>query len=391
MRVKISGGATSQFGELWHVSPRDLVKRVVVEALKEAELSHKQINAIFVANMLSSSLGGQDHLGSFFAEELGLPVCAMKVEGACASGGLAMHAGVLGILSGHYEHVLVVGVEKMTDHAPSEVAQALMGAGSDSERQAGATFPALYALLARVHMEHYGTTETDLAYVAVKNHFHATLNPLSQFPFPVTVENVLASSSIADPLKLLDCSPITDGAAAVILSEDKQSASSADGQRTNNKKTVAIIASSVATDTLGLAERDNLTALKATQEAAQKAYTETGIGPKDVDVAEVHDCFSIAEILAMEDLGFVKKGEGGIVLREGKTRLGNPLVVNTSGGLKACGHPVGATGVKQVVEVYQQLMGRCGKRQVEKARIGLTHNVGGSGGTAVIHILQSFV
>lgn len=375
MKIYISGGATSKFGELWDVSPRDLVKKVVGEALKQSGLSSSQVGALFVANMLSGTLGGQDHLGAFFAEELGFSIPAMKIEGACASGGLAIHAGVLGILSGIYEHVLVVGVEKMTDHKPEEVARALMGAGSDEERQAGVTFPALYALLAKAHMEKYGTTEADLASVSVKNHFHASFNPLAQFPFPITIEQVLQSPRIASPLKLLDCSPITDGAAAVILS--------------NNKKTVSVIASTVATDTLGLAEREDLTTLKATQKAAKIAYEEAGVEPKDIDVAEVHDCFSIAEILAMEDLGFAKKGEGGKFIREGKTKLGNSLVVNTSGGLKACGHPVGATGIKQMVEIYQQLSGISGKRQVQNARVGLTHNVGGSGATAVIHILKS--
>lgn len=375
MKIYISGGATSKFGELWDVSPRDLVKKVVGEALKQSGLSSSRIGALFVANMLSGTLGGQDHLGAFFAEELGFSIPAMKIEGACASGGLAIHAGVLGILSREYEHVLVVGVEKMTDHKPEEVARVLMGAGSDEERQAGVTFPALYALLAKAHMEKYGTTEADLASVSVKNHFHACFNPLAQFPFPITIEQVLQSPRIASPLKLLDCSPITDGAAAVILS--------------NNKKTVSVIASTVATDTLGLAEREDLTTLKATQEAAKIAYEEAGVEPKDIDVAEVHDCFSIAEILAMEDLGFAKKGEGGKFIREGKTKLGNSLVVNTSGGLKACGHPVGATGIKQMVEIYQQLSGISGKRQVQNARVGLTHNVGGSGATAVIHILKS--
>ncbi len=381
-RVFILGGSTTKFGELWSRSPRDLVKECVSDALEEANLNLSAIEAIFVGNMLSGTLGGQDHLGAFFAEELGVSVPAMKVEGACASGGLAVHAGFTAVSSGLYKNVLVVGIEKMTDHKPEEVAKALMGAGSDTEREAGATFPSLYALMTCAHMEKYKTSEKDLAAVAVKNHYHASLNSHAQFTKTITIEQVLKSSIISQPLKLLDCSPISDGAAAAILSDNRQ-------QTTDNRKnTVSIIASAVVTDTLGLSERKDLTTIKAAVEASQKAYKIAGVTPKDIDVAEVHDCFTIAEIIAMEDLGFFKKGEAAAAIRAGKTRLGGRPVVNTSGGLKACGHPVGATGVKQIVEIYRQLKGEAYKKQVKGARIGLTHNVGGSGATAVIHILK---
>ncbi len=378
MKVDILGAATTKFGELWSVSPRDLVREAVNGALEDAKINKEKIDGVYIGNMLSGSLGGQDHLGAFFAEELGLNVSAMKIEGACASGGLAIHAGVIAVLSGIYETVLVVGVEKMTDHAPSEVAKALMGAGSDVEREGGATFPALYALMARAHMEKYGTSKEDMAAVAVKNHYHASLNSHAQFRNQVTLEQVLKSPVIASPLKLLDCSPITDGAAAVILTKNK------------NKKNIQVIASVVATDSLGVAEREDLTTLKSTVLAAKNAFQMAGITPKDIDIAEVHDCFTIAEIIAMEDLGFFKKGEAAKAISIGKTKLGSGRpVVNTSGGLKASGHPVGATGVKQIVEIYQQLKGIAGSKQVSGAKIGLTHNVGGSGATAVIHILKS--
>ncbi|MBI3380204.1 thiolase domain-containing protein [Candidatus Gottesmanbacteria bacterium] len=391
MKVEIIAAATTKFGELWHRSPRDLAKEAVAGALIQAKINAKEIKALFVGNMLSSSLGGQDHLGAFFAEELKMTVPAMKIEGACASGGLAIHAGVMAVNSGLYDKVLVLGVEKMTDHKPEEVAQALMGAGSDMEREAGATFPALYALMARAHMDKYGTSEEELASVAVKNHYHASLNSHAQFRNTITVEQVLRSSMIASPLKLLDCSPITDGAAAVILTNNKKPVPTGrGGQITKSKKVINIIASAVATDTLGLAERKDLTTIYATVEASEKAYKEANIIPKEVDVAEVHDCFTIAEIIAMEDLGFFPKGQAGKAIKEGKTKLGKGSpVVNTSGGLKASGHPVGATGVKQIVEIYRQLKGIAGKQQVEGAKIGLTHNVGGSGATAVIHILRA--
>lgn len=380
MKMYVSGVATTRFGELWSASPRSLARIAVGGAVKDAGIDHSQIEALFVGNMLSGMLGGQEHLGAFFAEELGLSVPAFKIEGACASGGLAVHNAVNSLLSGQYETVAVLGIEKMTDHKPEDVAMALMGAGSEEERSAGATFPGLYALLARVHMHEFGTTERDLAAVAVKNHYHALHNPNAQFHSEITVEQVLKSSRIADPLKLLDCSPISDGAAAVVLT------------RKPSVRSVEIAASVVSTDTLGLAQRNSLTELAATKHASEKAYRKAGVTAKDIDVAEVHDCFTIAEILALEDLGFFPKGKAAQAITEGKTTLGKTrkLVVNPSGGLKGCGHPVGATGVKQIAELVEQLRGNAGARQVHNARIGLAHNVGGSGATAVVHILKKY-
>lgn len=376
MRINLIGASTTKFGELWHESPRSMVRQVVSDALHQAGITIAGIDAIYVGNMLSSSLGGQDHLGAFFAEELSTNVPAMKVEGACASGGLAVHAGITAVSGDLYNTVLVIGIEKMSDHKPEEVARMLIGAGSDPERECGATFPALYALLARAHMEKYGTTQEQMAAVAVKNHYHASLNSHAQFTRPITLEQVMESSVVASPLKLLDCSPITDGAAAIIISK-------------KIKSDVQIVASAVATDSLGLAEREDLTLLKATRLAGKKAYSMSNIAPSDIDVAEVHDCFTIGEILAMEDLEFFPKGQAGKAILEGKTTIGKGRpVVNTSGGLKACGHPVGATGVKQLVEIFNQLKGSAGKKQVEGAKTGLTHNVGGSGATAVVHILK---
>ena len=383
MNIYIAGVATTKFGELWQMSPRALAREAASKAITDADIDLTKIEALYVGNMLSGILGGHEHLGAFFAEELGLSVPAFKIEGACASGGLAIHNAVNSIAAGQYGTVLVLGIEKMTDYKPEEVATALMGAGTDEERSAGATFPGLYACLARAHTQKYGTTEVELAHVAVKNHFHAHRNPNAQFRNLITVEQVLHSPCIADPLKLLDCSPISDGAAAVVLTGNKKLIS-------KTAKAVRLVASAVGTDSLGLAQRKSLTELKATKDASARAYQAAGVGPKDIDVAEVHDCFTVAEILAMEDLGFYRKGQAAKAIAKEQTMLGKSadLVVNPSGGLKACGHPVGATGVKQMAEIVEQLRGSAGQRQVKGARVGLTHNVGGSGATAVVHILK---
>ena len=382
MKINILGAYSTKFGELWNISPRSLAKEAMTNALSMSGLKPSQIDALFVGNMLSGILGNQANLGPLLVEELGVQIPAFRIEGACASGGLALHNAINSLRAQQYKTVLVLGIEKMTDHSQDEITNALMAAGSDEERMAGATFPGVYALMARAYMQKYKITEEDLAAVSVKNHFHGALNPKAQFQTPITISDVMKSSKIADPLKLLDCSPISDGAAAVIISGEN-------GTR-RVKKPVHIIASEVATDTLSLHDRKSFTSLSSVVEASAKAYKKAGIRPSDIDVAEIHDCFSISEAIATEDLGFSEKGQGAKDIANGKRTLfkGN-IICNPSGGLKACGHPVGATGIKQIVEITEQLRGEAGKRQVEKVKIGLTHNVGGSGAVAAIHILQN--
>lgn len=391
MKIAILGIGSTKCGELWDISPRTLVRQAVAEAVADARIKSGAIESLYVGNMLSGILGDQENLGAFYAEELNLAgIPSFKVEGACASGGVAVHNAINALLAGIYNVCLVIGVEKMTDHKPEEIAKALMAAGHDEERTAGTTFPGLYALLARAHIEKYGTKEEELAAVAVKNHFHASLNPKAQFQFPVTIKQVLQSAYVAKPLKLFDSCPISDGAAAVIIAHTESPFYARWLKKSKKRQPVFITASSVATDTLGLAKRKDLTTLAATQKAAQKAYQQAGMTPKQISVAEVHDCFTIAEILAVEDLGFFKKGQAAKAISQGATKLGDPqLVVNSSGGLKASGHPIGATGVKQIVEIVTQLRGEARKRQVKKAKVGLAHNVGGSGAVAAVHILQT--
>ncbi len=377
MKIKVLGTGLTKFGELWDKDLLDLALDASNEAINDSQLTINQIDAVFVANMIHGKLTDQDHLGALVASSLGIKGASFRIEGACASGGLAVHLAIQSLLAGTYKNVLVVGAEKMTDASSSQISSALMGAGSETERKAGLTFPALYALMAKAHMQKYGTTRRHLASVSVKNHFHASMNEKAQFPFEVSMEKVLESPVISSPFTLFDASPITDGAGAVVLTSDSTQAG------------VFITGSSVATDTVDLASRKSLLEIAATKQASQKALAQAGVEIKDIKVAEVHDCFTIAEILAMEDLGFCKKGLGGDFVQKGHTRLGGKIPVNTSGGLKACGHPVAATGVKQIIEVTHQLQKRAGKRQVNGANVGLTHNVGGSGATVVVHVLQT--
>jgi acetyl-CoA C-acetyltransferase len=387
MSISVLGVATSKFGELWDISPRTLIKETYEEARMDAHVLSSQIDAVFVGNMLSGVLGNQENLGAFVAETLfqhNSAISAFKVEGACASGGLAVHNAVLSILSGQYKTVLVLGVEKMTDHSPGHVSSALMGAGSEGERISGLTFPGLYAMIARAYMNEFRITEKDLAAIPVKNHYHASFNEKAHYKKRISVDQVMTSPYVADPLKLLECSPISDGVSAVILSESGTTTRSA-------HRPVSIVASAVATGSLGLRDRTTLTSIRASKQAGHDAYTLAEIRPADIDVAEVHDCFSIAELIALEDMQLCKRGGSGAkAIARGEMTLGSSkkLVVNPSGGLKACGHPVGATGVKQIVEITHQIRGSAGKRQTLRADIGLTHNIGGSGAIAAVHILK---
>jgi len=382
-KVAIIGCGITKFGEHWKDGFRELAVEAGTKAIIDAQIEGDKIEEIFGGNMSAGRFIGQEHIGALIADQCGLNnIPATRVEGACASGGIAVRQAFLSILSGK-GCVIAGGIEKMTDIQMSKVATTLGGAGDQEwESFAGATFPGLYALMARRHMHDFGTTEEQLAKIAVKNHKNAVDNEIAQFRKEITVDTVLNSQIIADPLKLFDCSPITDGAAAVILGSE-------DFVKQNNiQDPIWITASMQASDTLALHDRKTITGLLASKIAAKKAYEMAEVTAKDISVAEVHDCFTIAEAMAYEDLGFIEKGQSGKAIDEGMFDLNSHLSVNTSGGLKACGHPVGATGIKQIIEIRNQLKGTCGKRQVRDARIGLTHNVGGSGATSVVHILR---
>jgi acetyl-CoA C-acetyltransferase len=364
--------------EHWDKSLRDLSLEAGALALKDSALEGKDIQALFIGNMSAGRFIGQEHLGALAADQAGLnPIPATRCEGACASGSIAFRKAYLAIKSGEYDIVMVGGSEKMTDIKGPDAIAALMGAGDQEwESSIGLTFTGLYALMARAYMRKYGLTREELALVPVKNHKHGLNNPCAQYRYEISVEQVLKSALIADPLRLLDCSPITDGSAALVLASERVA------KRFENP--VWVLGTGQASDTIALHNRRSITEIPATQIAARHAYKQAGLKPNDIDIAEVHDCFSIEEIFAYEDLGFADKGKGKELLLNKDAYVGGSIPVNTDGGLKL-GHPVGATGIKQIIEIVLQLRGRS-FNQVKDARVGLAHNIGGTGATAVVNI-----
>jgi acetyl-CoA C-acetyltransferase len=382
-RVAIVGVGYTRFGEQWERSLRDLSKEAGLLALADSKLDGRDIQAMYVGNMSAGRFIGQEHLGALAAEHAGLsPIPATRCEAACASGAMAFNTACVAIQSGRYDVVMAAGAEKMTDLKGTDAIATLMGAGDQEwESSIGLTFTGLYALMARRHMVQYGTTREQMAMVSVNNHRNGVLNERAQFRYEITVDQVLKSPMISDPLTLLDCSPITDGAAALVLASEEVA------RKLDNP--VWVLSSRQATDSLALHNRASLTELNSTKVAARKAYEEAGLGPGKIEVAEVHDCFSINEIMSLEDLGFCEKGLGGRFVEEGRIARDGEIPVNTTGGLKAVGHPVGATGVRQLADLVMQLRGRYGPLQVKGCKTGLALNVGGSGATAVVSILAN--
>lgn len=380
-RVAVVGAGYTKFDEHWEKSLRDLSTEAGGLALADAGIEGSEVQALFVGNMSGGRFVGQEHLGALAAEQAGLlPIPAVRCEAACASGATALMQAIHAVQSGRYDVVVAAGAEKMTDIKGAGAIAALMGAGDQEwETQIGLTFTGLYALIARAHMKQFGTTREQLAQVSVTNHENGALNPKAQLPFKISVQDVLESSMVADPLTLMDCSPITDGAAAVIIASERVA------KRFANP--VWVLGSGQASDTVALHARKSLVELAATKAAAKQAYAQAGLTPARVDIAEVHDCFSINEIVAIEDLGFCKKGEGGKFVERGGIARNGEKPVNTLGGLKSIGHPVGATGIRQVCDLVSQIRGTAGAAQVKGVERGLALNIGGSGATAVATIL----
>jgi acetyl-CoA C-acetyltransferase len=373
----------SQWGEVWRKSLRQLFVDAATNAIKNAGVDH--LDSLYVGCMSGGLFVGQEHLGALMADYLGMPgLPACRVESACASGGMAFRQAFLEVASGQSEIVMASGVEKMTDCSGDDATYALATA-ADQEYEVfhGATFPGLYALMAHAYMDRYGTTREMLSAVSVKNHHNGAMNPVAQYPFKVTAEQVAGSVMVADPLRVLDCSPITDGAAAVIVC-------SLDVAKKLGKPFIKVTASAVGTDTMALAQRKDMTTIKATTIASRKALQMAGKKIDDIKFAEVHDCFTIAELIISESIGKFEPGKGGEAVLAGETSLEGSFPINPSGGLKSKGHPVGATGVAQVIEVYKQLTGQAenGRQVPGEPRIAMTQNMGGTGASSAVHIME---
>lgn len=383
-RVYVAGVGATKIDEHWEVSLRDLMAEASRKAIEDAGLTKKDIQAVFVGNMSSGFLQGQEHLGSLLATWLGIPgVAASKVEAACASGGAAVHSAYLAVKSGVYDCALAVGVEKLTDVPTSDATSALiMAEDQEYVAFAGFSFVALNALVYKMYMKKYGANQEDIALFAVHDHKYAVGNPLAQYPRPVTLEEVLASPPVADPIRLLESAPLGDGSAAVLLCSEEKA------KELNRDVLIELAGSAVATDILSLHDRVDLTTLTATVRAKDAAFRQARIDVKDVDVLEVHDAFTVLGVIHLEDLGFASKGEGWRLLKEGQLEKDGKIPTNTMGGLKARGHPVGATGVYQVYDLVVQLRGEAGRNQVPDPEVGVAQNVGGVGGTVVVNVLR---
>jgi acetyl-CoA C-acetyltransferase len=380
--VAVIGAGKTPFGAFADRDLRSLTTEAIGKCLKDAKVSPGQIEAFFLGNFAGPSFVGQNHLAPYVASAAGIcGVPCTRFEAACASSGSAFFHAFSSVAAGLYDIALVGGVEKMTSQPTPKVTEILASAGDLSgEVRAGATFPALFAMIARRHMHQFGTTREHLASVAVKNHANGALNPDAHLRKVVTMEQALAGKPVADPLTLFDCSLISDGAAAVVLAPLERAAEF-------TSKPVRVLGISQTSDRVALDEKDDITTFPAVARAGAKAYRMAGATPSDIEFAELHDCFTIAEIIASEDLGFCKRGEGGPYCKDGHTSLNGSRPINTSGGLKAKGHPVGATGVAQICDIVMQIRGEAGQRQVAKHSLGLAQNLGGSGATCVVTIL----
>ena len=380
--VAVVGIGKTPFGAFPDRDLRSLAVEAGEKCLKNGHASPTQIDAFFLGNFAGPSFTGQNHLAPYISTALGIrDVPATRVEAACASSGSAFFHAWTGVASGVYHTVLVVGVEKMTSQPTPRVTEILSGAGDCAgEVKAGSTFASLFAMIARRHMYQFGTKREHLAAVAVKNHANGALNPDAQMRKVITLEQAMAGKPIADPLNLYDCSLISDGAAAVLLT-------AADRASEFTDKPVRVMGIAQASDYVALDQKPDITTFPAVRSASEKAYRMAGIGPADVQLAELHDCFTIAEIIAMEDLGFVARGEGGPYTAAGCTARNGARPVNTSGGLKSKGHPVGATGAAQICDLVLQMRCEAGERQVPRHAVGLAENLGGSGASCVVTIL----
>ena len=379
--VYVAGIGSTSFGKHVATPIESLAVEAAARALVESGVDRADIGALYLGNFISGPLNGKEVLAGIVGERLGLRnIPCTKVEGACASGGIAFRHAWIAVASGMCKAAIVVGVEKMTHASTAEVTSALNCAmDNENDGPSGLTFPGLFGLAWRVHAKSYGTTRDDVSAVVIKNKANGLKNPLAQMGSVLTHQQIRDSAMIADPLQMFDCCPASDGAAAIVLT-------SADLLGPSDHARVRVLASVQTSGSPRIANHPDLCSFEATVSAARKAYEQSGLSPADIDLVELHDCFSIAEIIDSEDLGLVPRGQGGKWAAEGRTQVDGTIAINPSGGLLSKGHPVGATGVGQVYEAVRQLRGEH-PNQVANARVAMTHNLGGTGVACTVTIL----
>jgi len=381
-KVAVLGIGQTKIGEHWEKSLREIGGDAAFAAMQDAGV--EKVDALFVGNMLSPIVSAQNQLGAFFADWIGLwKQEAVKIEAACGSGAAAFRSALMAVASGDVESALVVGVEKMTDKAGRDVTAALAtAADADYEVDQGVSFVGINALVMRRYMHEFGWKHEDFAPFSINSHANAMHNPYARLHEKISVEKFEKSSMIATPINLLDASPIGDGAAAMIIVPAEKAA---------RQPRIIVSASAAATDTIAVHSRKDPMFLQAAYQSSKRAYEMAGVTPDDIDVFELHDAFSIMAALSLEASGFAERGQGVRLALDNEISIQGRVPVCTRGGLKARGHPVGATGIYQLVEIVQQLRGECGQTQVDGARIGMAQNIGGSGATILTHILRNDV
>jgi len=378
-KIAILGIGQIKVGEHWERSLREIGGDAAFAAMQDAGMD--KVDSLFVGNMLSPMVNGQNQLGTFFSDWVGLwKQEAVKIEAACGSGAAAFRSALMAVASGDVESALVVGVEKMTDKAGRDVTAALAtAADADYEVEQGISFVGINALVMRRYMHEFGWKHEDFALFSINAHANAMHNPYARLHERISVEKFEKSSMVATPINLLDASPIGDGAAAMVI---------VPAEKVQRKSRILVAGSSAATDTIAVHSRKDPLFLQAAYQSSRRAYEMAGVTKNDIDVFELHDAFSIMAALSLEASGFAEKGQGVRLALENEISIQGRVPVCTRGGLKARGHPVGATGMYQLVEVAQQLRGECGQTQVDDAKIGMAQNIGGSGATILTHILQ---
>jgi acetyl-CoA C-acetyltransferase len=379
-KVAIIGYDMTKFGDLYNMGIADIANIAICDALKSAGITRAEVDALYVGNAGSGQFLGQEHLGSLIATESGLDCQATRIEASGASGAVAMRVAAHGILTGYMDKVVVCGAEKMTSFSSSQDTQYALSMGLDSiwEASMGGTLAASFALMAKSHMRKYGTTLEQIAQVAVKNHESAKHNPRAQFRNLIRKEQVMGSKLVADPIRLLDGCAASDGAAALVMCSPEIAES-------YDSDPIYLRASKQAHAPLALHQREDISVLESVKKAAASGYEQLNITPKDVSLAETHDIFTIAEIMAIEALGLVDLGKGGVATEEGRTSFTGDIPVNTSGGLKARGYPIGASGIAQAIEILDQFKNNAGGRQIKDVNWGITQSLGGAGGTALVN------